>query len=225
MQHPFGVLFDMDGVIVHSNPAHKKAIQEFCHKHGQDLSQEFLENRLYGRTNAEWIPELFGSISDERLNQLADEKEQMFRDMFTPEEHIVHGVIPFIKELKKQQVKIAVATSAPAENADYILNRLSIYSYFDAVLDSSHVSKGKPHPEPYLNAARAIGFDASSCIVIEDSVSGVKSGLNAGAKVVGITTTHTRKELGSCHLVIDDFEDLTLEDLSTLIQEKANSEV
>lgn len=216
MPHPFGVLFDMDGVIVHSNPAHKKAIKKFCQKHNQDLSQDFLENRLYGRTNEEWIPELFGSISDVQLELLADEKEQMFRDMFVPEEHIVSGVIPFIKRLKEEEVKMVVATSAPAENADYILNRLSIYDYFDAVLDSSHVTRGKPHPQPYLNAAKAIGFDASRCIVIEDSVSGVKSGLNAGAKVVGVATTHTREELNSCHLVIEDFEDLTLEDLSAL---------
>lgn len=216
MKHPFGVLFDMDGVIVHSNPAHKIAIQEFCKKHDKDVSQEFLETRLYGRTNEEWIPELFGEISNERLNRLADEKEQMFRDRFEPKDHVVSGLIPFLEELKERQIRIGVATSAPAENADFILNRLKIYNYFDAVLDSSHVSRGKPHPEAYLNAARSIGFEASECVVFEDSVSGVQSGLKSGAVVVGVATTHSHEELSDCHMVIDDFKGLTLENLEAL---------
>lgn len=218
MQHAIGVLFDMDGVIVHSNPAHKEAIQKFCKKYNQKVSQDFLENRLYGRTNKEWIPELFGDISKERLRSLADEKEQMFRDMFIPEKHIVEGIIPFLDHLKEKEIVIAVATSAPKENADYILNRLSIYDYFDAILDSSYVTKGKPHPEPYLNAAKAIDMDVQQCVVVEDSLSGVKSGLNAGAKVVGVSTTHSKQELSNCHLVIENFERLTSKDLYHLFE-------
>lgn len=219
MSHSFGVLFDMDGVIVDSNPAHKKAIQLFCKKHNRDVSEGFLENRLYGRTNKEWIPELFGSLSDERLKTLADKKEQMFRDMFVPENHVVSGIIPFLQHLEENRVKTAVVTSAPGENADYILNRLSIYDYFDAILDSSHVTNGKPDPEPYQNAAKAIGFEASQCIVFEDSVSGVKSGLNAGAKVVGVATTHSARELNHCQLVIDNFEELDWKRLSDLFMD------
>jgi len=206
----------MDGVIVDSNPTHKKAIHLFCRDHHLDLSSEFLENNLYGRTNREWIPEVLGQMEDEKLERLADEKESLFRDMFTPEDHIVAGLIPFLELLKKNKVKTAVATSAPGANADYILNRLSISHYFDAVLDSSHVTKGKPDPEPYLNAAKQIGLNPTQCIVMEDSLSGVQSGLNAGAKVIGLTTTHTPDELKECHLIIDHFEELTLTDLGRL---------
>jgi HAD superfamily hydrolase (TIGR01509 family) len=211
-----GIIFDMDGVIVHSNPAHKKAIQIFCEKHNQNLSETFLENRLYGRTNKEWIPELFGDISPDKLKALADEKEQMFRDMFTPEDHIVKGILDFLEELKNQNIPMAVATSAPVENADFILSRLDIENYFEFVLDSSHVDKGKPDPEVYLKAARALGKNARNCIVFEDSVSGVEAGRKAGASVVGVTTTHSAEELSSCHLVIDNFVDLKLADLLSL---------
>lgn len=216
MQHSFGVLFDMDGVIVHSNPAHKKAINIFCEKHKIEIDDDYLKKNIYGRANKEWIPKIFGDISDERLKELADEKEQIFRDIFDPEAMQVPGVIDFIKHLKEQQIKMVVATSAPGENADFILNRLAIQDYFDAVLDSSHVTHSKPHPEPYHNAAKAIGLEASQCIVIEDSVSGVKSGLAAGSLVIGVSTTHTSEELSSCHLVIDNFENFSLEDLLAL---------
>lgn len=202
----------MDGVIVHSNPAHKEAIQIFCEKYNQDVSETFLQNRLYGRTNKEWIPELFGDISPKKLKALADEKEQLFRDMFSPEDNIVEGIHAFLEELKKNKISMAVATSAPRENADYILSRLSIEDYFDTVLDSSHVKTGKPDPEVYIKASQALGKQPESCIVFEDSVSGVQAGLNAGCKVVGVTTTHTPEELSSCDLVIDDFHELELKD-------------
>lgn len=213
-----GVIFDMDGVIVHSNPAHKEAIQLFCKKYDQDLSESFLENRLYGRTNKEWIPELFGDISPEKLKKLADEKEQMFRDMFTPEDHILEGFLDFIDRLKKKNIPMAVATSAPVENADFILSRLGIEGYFSIVLDSSHVTKGKPDPEVYLKASQELGKSPENCIVFEDSVSGVQAGLKAGTAVVGVTTTHSKEELDSCHLVVDNFVDLKLEDLLSLTE-------
>jgi beta-phosphoglucomutase family hydrolase len=212
-----GVIFDMDGVIVHSNPAHKKAIQNFCKKHNQDVSQKFLENRLYGRTNKEWIPELFGQISDDRLKELADEKEQMFRDMFSPEDNIVEGIHEFLDKLEENNIPMAVATSAPGENADYILSRLYITDYFDIVLDSSHVKTGKPDPEVYLKTAKALGKEPANCIVFEDSVSGVAAGRKAGASVVGVTTTHSKEELAPCSLVIENFKSLSLAQLTNLV--------
>lgn len=217
MPNSIGVIFDMDGVIVHSNPAHKKAIQQFCKDHNQEVSETFMENRLYGRTNAEWIPELFGELEPVRLKELASEKEQMFRDMFVPEDHVVEGIYSFLKVLKEQNVPMGVATSAPVENADYILSRLSIAHYFDVLLNSSHVSIGKPHPQVYLKAAKALDKKPENCIVFEDSLSGVKSGRAAGCTVVGVKTTHTRKELGDCSAFIDDFTEPQLKKVMPLI--------
>jgi len=213
MSDSIGVVFDMDGVLVHSNPTHKKAIQIFCDKYDQKVSETFMENRLYGRTNKEWIPELFGEIDPKRLKELADEKEQLFRDLFTPEDNVVAGIYEFLKQLEEQNIPMAVATSAPVENADYILSRLSIEDYFEIVLDSSHVNAGKPDPEVYLKASDALGKEASHCIVFEDSVSGVQAGLKAGSKVVGVKTTHTADELKDCHLLIDDFQRVKVENL------------
>lgn len=210
------VIFDMDGVIVHSNPVHKVILQEFCKKHGKELTDEMLREKVYGRTNQDWIPNVFGDISDETIQQFADEKEQMFRDVFKPQEHVVPGLFEFLDALDEAGYKKVVATSAPAENEDYILKELGISNRFDAVLNSSHVTKSKPNPEPYLKAAAAIDVDPSECIVIEDSISGVESGLNAGATVVGITTTHTKEEMKNCALVANDFTGITMADLEKL---------
>ncbi|SMO73791.1 HAD family hydrolase [Fodinibius sediminis] len=212
-----GFIFDMDGVIVHSNPAHKKAIQIFCDKYHLNVSDTLLEEKVYGRTNKEWIPEVFGEISSEKLKTLADEKEQLFRDLFVPEDHIVPGILSFLETLRERRFPMAIATSAPVENADYILSRLSIKGHFDALLDSSHVTTGKPNPEVYFKAAKALDREPGQCIIFEDSIAGVQAGISAGATVVGVTTTHAKEEFPDCPLVINDFEAVTPDDLLSLV--------
>lgn len=210
------VLFDMDGVIVDSNPVHKEVLIEFFGKHGVELDEENLRDNVYGRTNKDWIPNVFGDVSDETIEAYTEEKEQMFRAVFVPQDYVVSGLLEFLELLDQHGIKKVVATSAPAENADFILDELGIFDRFDAVLNASHVTKSKPHPEPYLKAAKAVGSDPKNCIVIEDSLSGVKSGVAAGAKVVGIATTHTREELHLCDIVLNDFTELDVKKLERL---------
>ncbi len=213
----FGVLFDMDGVIVDSNPAHKIAIGLFCKNHNRLVDDAFLQSRIYGRTNHEWIPELFeNTLSEAELLEYADEKERLFRDVFKKDLYPVEGIIEFIDHLKNNGFKMAVATSAPGENAEFILSGLGIKNRFDAVLDSSHVKKGKPNPDVYMKAAAALGLPPEQCIVVEDSLAGVQAGKSAGCKVIGITTTHSREELNACDLVIDDFRGLEMRYLQKL---------
>ena len=210
----FGVLFDMDGVIVDSNPAHKIAINLFCKNHNKVVDDLFMQSKIYGRTNQEWIPELFElALSELQLLEYANEKEQLFRDIFKSDLLPVAGVIEFIDHLNSHQIKIAVATSAPGENAEFILTGLKIKNRFEAILDASHVKKGKPNPDVYIKAAAAIGFAPKQCIVVEDSLAGVQAGKSAGCKVIGITTTHSREELNACDLVVDDFVGLGMKEL------------
>ena len=216
MREVKGVIFDMDGVLVHSNPSHKEIINDFLKRHNREITDDFLQEKVYGRTNQEWIPHVFGHISDEQITELTEEKEQMFRDAFDPLEHVVAGVQDFIKELKKYQVKLVVATSAPKENADFIIEKLGIAEDFDEILHARHVSHSKPHPEPYQKAAELVDLNTEECVVFEDSISGVESALKAGCGVIGITTTHSRQELDNCHLVVDDFTELKPEQVLNL---------
>ncbi|MBP3191266.1 HAD family hydrolase [Natronogracilivirga saccharolytica] len=214
----FGILFDMDGVIADSNPVHRQAIHTFCQNHGKELTDAFFRQHISGRTNKEWIPKMFTGISKEEAQILADEKERLFRSMFSPEEHLLPGLLAFIDEISRAEIPVAVATSAPAENADFILSRAGIAGYFNAVLNSSHVSKGKPDPDIYLKSAEVIGVPPSGCVVIEDSLPGIEAGKRAGASVIGVTTTHRRDELLACDKVIDDFQDLNLKIIDDLVK-------
>lgn len=201
-------LFDMDGVIIDSNPFHKIALKQFCKKYGQELNEEQLKEKIYGRTNTDWITNVFGKLEHEQLRAYADEKEALFRELYKNDIMPVEGLKRFLQLMEEQQVPRAIATSAPRANVDFTLEKTGLGGYFATILDESFVDKGKPDPEIYLKTARALNFDPKNCIVIEDSLSGVKAGKAAGCKVIGITTTHTASELSETDFVIDDFVDL-----------------
>ncbi len=188
-------LFDMDGVIAHTNPYHKVAIFQFCESKGKPINEEILAEHVYGRSNKQWIPELFGAMSAEQLHEYSEEKESLFRSLYHRYLAPVFGLLEFLEAAKKENIPMAVATSAPKSNADYILDGLNIRHYFDGLVCGSDVNEGKPNPEIYLRAAEQLQTHPENCIVFEDSISGIRAGYNASAKVVAIGTTHTAEEL------------------------------
>jgi beta-phosphoglucomutase len=202
----FAILFDMDGVIIDSNPFHKIALKAFCKQHGHDLTDEQLRLKIYGRTNKDWIPNLFGgNLSAEKIAQYGEEKEAMFREIYKDDVKPVTGLMQFLDTMMAQHVPMAIATSAPRSNVDFTLEHTHTEKYFKAILDEAFVTRGKPDPEIYLKTAAALGFNPQDCVVIEDSLSGVEAGKAAGCKVIGITTTHTPEELSNTDMVIADF--------------------
>jgi beta-phosphoglucomutase len=218
MNQPFAVIFDMDGVLVDTNPYHKIAIDQFCNKYGFKLSVEELRMKVYGRTNRQWITNLFGSLSETELEAYALEKEQLFRNLYADHIKPVNGLINFLDQLVTHNIARSIATSAPRANVDFVLERTGTQKYFDIILDERMVTRGKPDPEIYRKSAQALGLPNAQCIVIEDSLSGVEAAKSSGSKVIGITTTHTTEELSDTDWIIHDFSELTIQILSNLIQ-------
>lgn len=205
MIHAF--IFDMDGVLVDSNPAHKIALKQFCRQHGYELTEEQLREKIYGRTNRDWILNLLGDLPNETIKKYAEEKEALFRSLYHDIKPL-DGLHDFLKKMDTQKIPRAIATSAPRANVDFTLMHTDIGPYFETILDDSFVTKGKPDPQIYLKSAAALGIAPSNCVVFEDSLSGVTAGKHAGCKVVGVTTTHTREELHETDFTIDSFENL-----------------
>jgi HAD superfamily hydrolase (TIGR01509 family) len=209
----FAFVFDMDGVIVDTNPYHKIALRQFAEKYGYSLSEEELIKKIYGRTNKEWIPNLFGRVlSAQEVARFGEEKEQLFRDLYEKDIREVAGLTDFLSDAVKLEVKMAIGTSAPRSNVDFVLKHTGIGKFFPVILDESHVKHGKPNPEIYVNCAAALKFPPSRCIVFEDSLSGVAAGRAAGSPVVGVATTHTAEELGT-RVVIKNFTEVTPREL------------
>lgn len=201
-------IFDMDGVIVDSNPYHKIALKEFCRKHGRDLTEEELRKKIYGRRNQDWLTNIFGPLDKATMKQFADEKEALFREVYEKDIQPLDGLVDFLKKLDQTGFIRVIATSAPRANVDFTLANTGTTKYFSTIIDDSFVNEGKPHPEVYLKAAAAVNCSPPCCVVFEDSLAGVLAARNAGCKVVGITTTHTPDELSGTDLAIDSFAGL-----------------
>ncbi len=219
MEKNWALIFDMDGVLVDNNPFHKKAWKVFCQKYGFELSEEQYRNQIYGRTNRNVLESLFPDLLNKNdFLGYAEEKEQIYRQIYDPHIQPVRGLNHLLELLKDKDLKMAVATSAPTKNLDFVMKHLAIRDYFDLIVDESMVEKGKPDPEIYLTVSKKLVLPVERCLVIEDSLSGVQAALSAGMKVVGITTTHEPSELKHTHWVINDFENVNHHCLKKLIE-------
>ncbi|MGC4021483.1 MAG: HAD family phosphatase [Cyclobacteriaceae bacterium] len=209
----FAFVFDMDGVIIDSNPYHKIALKQFAEKYGYHLDEAGMTKKIYGRTNKEWIPNLFGrALSPEELYRYGEEKEQLFRDLIKKEIKPVNGLIHFLDQMDELKIPRAIGTSAPRSNLDFVLNELNLRKYFPITLDEADVTHGKPNPEIYIKCAQRLNLPSAQCIVFEDSLSGVASGNGAGSPVIGVATTHTAAELGT-KVVIHDFTEMNPQEI------------
>ena len=200
----------MDGVIVDNMKYHRKAWEIFLSKYSPDLNvAEFSRN--FGKANQDLMTIVFDrEVSLEEAGSLGEEKEALYRRLYTGKVKPIPGLEKFLKTLKKSRKKIAVASAAPRKNVDFVLDALKFRKYFDAVVDADDVQKGKPDPEIYLKVADAVGCKPRSCLVFEDSFPGIQSALNAGMRVIGVKTTYSSKELQNTEKVIEDFTEVDL---------------
>jgi beta-phosphoglucomutase len=159
---------------------------------------------MYGRRNDEIVRDFFGpGLSVEQIAAHGAAKEKLYREMLEPglAETLVPGVREFLQRHAGQSV--GLATNAEPANVDFVLDRGGLRAYFRVVVDGHQVQHPKPHPEIYLRAAGLLSVAPRNCIVFEDSFSGVAAARAAGARVVGLRTTHP--DLPGADLAIDDF--------------------
>lgn len=212
------VIFDMDGVICHTNPHHVRAFETFFTKYQIPYTKEEFEEHMYGKNNGYILSHFFKrEIIGTELTQLEDEKESLFRELYKDNVKTIPSYLNFLNELKSNGFKTAVATSAPRANLDLIINTLNIEKMMNAMLASEDVAAHKPNPEVYLKAADRVGVPPSDCIVFEDSFSGVTAGLNAGMKVVGVLSTHTKEQLPPCSFYINDYNEINTNIITELL--------
>jgi HAD superfamily hydrolase (TIGR01509 family) len=203
------ILFDMDGVVVDNLPYHVDAWLLFCERHGIPLTREVFYRELNGMNSKdtfEWFYKR--EMTREEIEVLEEEKEILYRDFYRDHLKPANGLLVFLELLRSQGIKTALATSAGPGNIDFIVDGLGIRDQFDAIIGGAEVNKGKPDPEIYLKAAALVGVAPTDCWVIEDSLQGIASGLSAGARVVGITTSHTEEELSHTQVIVPNFVNL-----------------
>lgn len=197
------MVLDMDGVIVDSNPMHTQAWVEYNRRCGIEIGEGLVE-RMYGRRNDQIVRDFFGpDLSPEEVAAHGAAKEKLYREMIEPRlgESLVPGVREFLQRHAGEA--LGLATNAERANVDFILDGAGLRAYFRMVVDGHQVQNPKPDPEIYLRAAKLLSTAPRNCIVFEDSFSGIEAARAAGARIVGVRTTHS--ELPGANLAIDDF--------------------
>ncbi|GAB2558773.1 HAD family hydrolase [Spirosoma areae] len=215
------VIFDMDGVLVDTNPHHRIAWRDYYQRNGKTLSDADFVQYVSGKHNTDIVGHLFSNqtLTPAEVLRLGNEKEALFRELYRPVITPVAGLVDFLKALKAAGIRTAVATSAPVENLDFVVDALGIRDYFDALLNESMVSNPKPDPEIYQKAMAMLGVEPAESIIFEDSMTGIQAAKASGAYVIGMATTQSLNELRPfVDDVATDFTELTLDRLQRLIK-------
>jgi beta-phosphoglucomutase len=208
------LIFDMDGVIIDSNPWHRLAWAEYTRRHGVEMT-DAMQQRMYGKRNDEIVRDFLGAgrtgkpLSDLDVFAHGAAKEALYREFMKP--HAGESLVPGIREflMRHRNPDLAIASNAEAANVDFVLDATGLAPFFRVVMNGAQVTHPKPHPEIYLRVAEGLRAAPEECIVFEDSYTGVEAGLAAGMRVVGVGTTHN--DLPGVSLLIRDFNDPALE--------------
>lgn len=212
------VIFDMDGVICHTNPFHSQAFKIFFEKRNLFPTEEEFQLHMYGKNNGYILSHFLGrKIEGQELLDLEFEKESLFREIYQHHVDPIYGFLDFFHNLRSAGFKTGVATSAPFANLELIGGRLDLFPHLESALASEHVTKHKPDPEVYLKTAASLSLSPDQCIVFEDSFSGVSAAKNAGMKVVGVLSSHTVDQLPICDLYIENYLELDVTRISSLL--------
>jgi beta-phosphoglucomutase family hydrolase len=192
---PRGVIFDMDGVLVASGPAHRQSWRMLARKRGIEMSDEaFVES--FGRTSRDIIRSLWGEgLSDEQVEQIDAEKEALYRELITGMVPLTIGTREVLSGLRAAGYVLAVATSGTPENVEMVLNEGRLQDYFAATATGFEVQHGKPAPDIFLLAAQRAGLQPEDAVVVEDAPVGIQAGRAAGMKIIGFVGTHPAERL------------------------------
>ncbi len=219
----YGFIFDMDGVVIDSNPYHKIAWEKFLNGQGYPFDDQLFDNVLSGRTGPTSLRLLFGEdLNQDKIDLFLEEVDGNYQTILRESKEVrpIAGVHAFLDQISGNGMRLALATSAPELNIELGLQKLKLENTFEHIVGKVDVTHGKPHPEVYLRSLELLGMAAENCIVFEDSKAGIQSARSAGITVVGIASGHSREELleEGVSLALDDFSGLELEQILTLIR-------
>lgn len=179
-------LFDLDGVVFDTEPLYTEfwgnIFKEFY------PTEQDLELKIKGQT----LSQIYGHYFAEQPDRQAEITRRLDAYESKMQYHFVDGFTDFVQQLKQNGVKTAIVTSSNKSKMENVYRQHATFKQlFDAIFTAEDFRESKPSPDGYLTAARALGVEPTDCIVFEDSFNGLRSGLAAKARVVGLATTNS----------------------------------
>lgn len=206
------VIFDMDGVLIDTEPLNDLHMVKFLKKLGVDIDYDYLQRFRGVHAKYIWTHLIKEFNLTTPIDELISDVRKSYLNYLTSLNNLepVEGVTQFIKKLKKQNFKLAVASSAYHKRIDTLLEVCKMKDLFDVIVSGDHVHHSKPDPEIYLKTAELLKRDPKNCIVFEDATNGIIAAKAAGMKVVGYRgTDHNKQDLSQAGKIINSFINIT----------------
>jgi HAD superfamily hydrolase (TIGR01509 family) len=214
------VLFDMDGVIVDTEPLHCKAYYQMFGAVNIDVSDKLYAS-FTGQSTISICRKLCTEFNlIESPETLVALKRKFFKNIFETDEdlHLIDGVLDLIKDYHNNEMTLVLASSASMTTINNVFDRFDLNKYFIAKLSGADLKASKPHPEIFIKAAETSGHKKAECIVIEDSTNGIKAAKAAGIYCVGFKSPHSKnQDYSKADLLIDNFNEIGYHKISNII--------
>lgn len=215
---PKALLFDLNGTMIDDMGFHQEVWTRILNddlKAG--LSHEEVKQQLFGKNN-ELLDRVFGhgAFDEEQVKEISKKKEELYQELYRPHLKLISGLENLIEKAYREGISMAIGSAALPFNIGFVIDNLLIRHYFRTIVSADDVTESKPNPEVFLKAAQQLGVSPEDCIVFEDVPKGAEAALNAGMKVIIVTTTHTPEEFEKYPNVlffISDYNDPRLNDL------------
>lgn len=206
------VIFDMDGVIIDSEPIHFEVDMQTMKNFGCSISKEEL-NKYVGTTNEYMFTDIKNKY---KLNKSAEEiinyrcelvKRKVMESDLVP----IEGIRDLLKNLKDKNIPAAIASSSPRDFIEVVVSKFGIEDYFSCILSGEEVKNGKPAPDIYIETAKKLGIAPKECIVIEDSKNGVIAAKEAGMKCIGFKNINSgEQDLSKADYIVNSIVEINI---------------
>lgn len=203
-----GVVFDLDGVLIDSHDQHERSWFQLAEEVGKPLTKaQFKES--FGMRNVMCIPHVFHWTAPEdhaAIHALGERKEELYRELLAADGiEPLPGVVALLESLESAGVPVSLGSSTSRKNIEVCFVATGLARFFGPnYTGAEDVSRGKPHPDVFLEAARKIDREPARCLVVEDAHVGIEAALAGGMRALAVTTTHPRESFeksGACRIV------------------------
>ena len=215
----FAVIFDMDGVLVDSEPLTVRAYLQAAAEFGIPLDEhEFIQHFVIEGTLIQpFFEERSGGAAD--WQDFFQRKTELYRELVRDELKLMLGAVELLTDLKSNAIPCALATSASRVSMDLVFQTFDLAPYFEATIVLEDVTRAKPHPEVFLKAAAALHMSPELCVVIEDAPKGLHAAKAAGMKCIVVPTPLSQSsDFSMADLLVESLEQLSVERLATLLE-------
>jgi len=211
------IIFDLDGTLVDSLPYHHESWRIFF-KNNNLEENDFTEilKEYKGGGTLELMTSVFGNMyTKEELEQMTDDKEIIFRDIYKSKIYPIEGLKKFLDNLKESNISLSIGSNAIRKNVIMTIEELGITNYFSSIICGDEVSKGKPDPEMYIKTLSNLKVNKDECVIFEDSIEGIEAAKNADIKVIGVTSSQSSEILKSvgAFKTIDDYTRINIDNI------------